>query len=159
MAPGLRIGALAAPSELLADLLAAAQTTNWMAPPLMAELACRWIEDGTADVLEQERNRVITRLKAIAETALFGLGCRDAPDNPNLWLPLGERWQGVDVAGMAKSRGILVAPAENFAINGGAVKPALRLSLTETREDKLTHDLNLLARLIAEGPGLLSFKM
>jgi DNA-binding transcriptional MocR family regulator len=159
MAPGLRIGALAAPSELLADLLAAAQTTNWMAPPLMAELACRWIEDGTADVLEQERNRVITRLKAIAETALFGLGCRDAPDNPNLWLPLGERWQGVDVAGMAKSRGILVAPAENFAINGGAVKPALRLSLTETREDKLTHGLNLLASLIAEGPGPLSFKM
>lgn len=159
MAPGLRIGALAAPSGLLADLLAAAQTTNWMAPPLMAELACRWIEDGTADILEQERNRVIARLKAIARTALSGLGCRDAPDNPNLWLPLGARWQGVDIAGLAKSRGILVAPAEDFAINAGAAQPALRLSLSETREEKLAHGLDLLAHLISEGPGPLSFKM
>ena len=102
---------------------------------------------------------MIARLKTVAAHALSGLGCRDAPDNPNLWLPLGPRWQGVDIAGLAKARGVLVAPAEDFAINANAVQPALRLSLCETREEKLARGLDDLAELISEGPGPLSFRM
>ena len=61
MAPGLRVGALCSPPSLFDTLLAAAQTTNWMAPPLMAELASRWIEDGTAELLEVERDKAVRR--------------------------------------------------------------------------------------------------
>ena len=60
-------------------------------------------------------------------------------------------------AGLAKARGVLVAPAEDFAINANAVQPALRLSLCETREEKLARGLDDLAELISEGPGPLSF--
>lgn len=159
MAPGLRIGALAAPSALLGDLLAAAQTTNWMAPPLMAELACRWIEDDTADVLEQERNRVIARLQGVAAEALDGLDYHMAPDSPNLWLLLGARWRGADFAGMAEARGILVSSSDSFAILPGATDPAVRISLTETNQERLRAGLETLADLAREGPGPLSFRM
>ena len=159
MAPGLRIGALAAPGFLLADLLAAAQTTNWMAPPLMAELACRWIEDDTADILEQERNRIIARLQRVAAEALSGLDFRMAPDSPNLWLLLGPRWRGANFAVMAEARGVLVSPSESFAILAGATDPAVRLSLTETDEERLKTGLENLAELLREGPGPLSFRM
>jgi DNA-binding transcriptional MocR family regulator len=159
MAPGLRIGALAAPEDLLDDLLAAAQTTNWMAPPLMAELACRWIEDGTADVLEQERNLAIARLQAVAEAAFKGLDYRMAADNPNLWLKLGPRWQGADFAALAESNGVIVSPSRSFAIAPGASVPAVRLSLTERDEARLKRGLDTLARLADEGPRPLAFQM
>jgi DNA-binding transcriptional MocR family regulator len=159
MAPGLRIGALAAPDYLLDDLLAAAQTTNWMAPPLMAELACRWIEDGTADVLEQERNLSIARLQAVAEAAFKGLDYRMAADNPNLWLKLGPRWQGADFAALAESNGVIVSPSRSFAIAPGASVPAVRLSLTERDEARLKRGLDTLARLADEGPRPLAFQM
>jgi DNA-binding transcriptional MocR family regulator len=159
MAPGLRIGALAAPDYLLDDLLAAAQTTNWMAPPLMAELACRWIEDGTADVLEQERNLAIARLQAVAEAAFKGLDYRMAADNPNLWLKLGPRWQGADFAALAESNGVIVSPSRSFAIAPGASVPAVRLSLTERDEARLKRGLDTLARLADEGPRPLAFQM
>jgi DNA-binding transcriptional MocR family regulator len=159
MAPGLRIGALAAPGELLDDLLAAAQTTNWMAPPLMAELACRWIEDGTADVLERERNQVIGRVQALAEAAFKGLDYRIAADNPNLWLKLGPRWQGADFAAMAESSGIITSPSHSFAIAPGTGAPAVRLSLTERDEALLRRGLKRLAELVGEGPRPLAFQM
>ncbi len=159
MAPGLRIGALAAPDDLLDDLLAAAQTTNWMAPPLMAELACRWIEDGTADVLEQERNLAIARLQAVAEAAFKGLDYRMAADNPNLWLKLGPRWQGADFAALAESNGVIVSPSRSFAIAPGTSVPAVRLSLTERDEARLKRGLDTLARLADEGPRPLAFQM
>lgn len=159
MAPGLRIGALAAPDDLLDDLLAAAQTTNWMAPPLMAELASRWIEDGTADILEHERNLAVTRLQAVAEAAFGGLDYRMAADNPNLWLKLGPRWQGADFAAMAESNGVIVSPSRSFAIAPGSSAPAVRLSLTERDEARLKRGLDKLARLADEGPRPLAFQM
>jgi DNA-binding transcriptional MocR family regulator len=51
LAPGLRIGYVLAPPSMLADIAAAVSLTSWMAPPLMAEIARRWIEDGTARAL------------------------------------------------------------------------------------------------------------
>ena len=60
VAPGLRVGCISSPPGLFSDLLVATQTTNWMAPPLMAELACRWIEDGTVDLLSQEHDHIIS---------------------------------------------------------------------------------------------------
>jgi DNA-binding transcriptional MocR family regulator len=159
MAPGLRIGALAAPDDLLDDLLAAAQTTNWMAPPLMAELASRWIEDGTADIMEHERNLAVTRLQAVAEAAFGGLDYRMAADNPNLWLKLGPRWQGADFAAMAESNGVIVSPSRSFAIAPGSSAPAVRLSLTERDEARLKRGLDKLARLADEGPRPLAFQM
>jgi DNA-binding transcriptional MocR family regulator len=79
VAPGLRVGSITAPARLYPDLVAVTQTTSWMAPPLMAELACRWIEDGTAEALERQREAVTRRLHGVAEAALAGAAYRREP--------------------------------------------------------------------------------
>jgi len=59
VAPGLRIGFLHSPEELLERQASIVGASAWMAPPLTAELATSWIEDGTAErILDWgERNR------------------------------------------------------------------------------------------------------
>ncbi|MBT4464131.1 MAG: PLP-dependent aminotransferase family protein, partial [Rhodospirillaceae bacterium] len=71
IAPGLRIGYVVGPSAATAKLAHAVQFTSWMAAPLMAEIATRWIIDGTADELiewhrENARFRTALALKTLS---------------------------------------------------------------------------------------------
>ncbi|MDA0663006.1 MAG: PLP-dependent aminotransferase family protein, partial [Proteobacteria bacterium] len=49
VAPGLRTGYVVAPAGRVENVSTAVRASCWMAPPLMAEIATRWISDGTAD--------------------------------------------------------------------------------------------------------------
>ena len=159
MAPGLRVGALCSPPALFSELLAAAQTTNWMAPPLMAELASRWIEDGTAELLEEERDRAARRLQEIAASCLAGLDHRSAEDSWNLWLPLPAGWSGRDFAAKALERGVIVTAGEDFAIDPVQPVPAVRICLSEVGTARLGRALGEIARLAGSGPGPVAFAM
>ncbi|MDP1363076.1 hypothetical protein Q6303_28175, partial [Klebsiella variicola] len=46
--PGLRIGYLAAPDRYVAAVANRHLVSNWMATPMVAEIATHWVEDGTA---------------------------------------------------------------------------------------------------------------
>src|SRR5215469_1419564 len=68
LAPGLRIGYVHVPSEAVERVAAALRATVYMATPLMAALATRWIEDGTADrLVEQKRSEIAARQKLARE--------------------------------------------------------------------------------------------
>ena len=159
LAPGLRVGAISAPARLYPDLVAVTQTTSWMAPPLMAELACRWIEDGTLAELDRKRDRVTRHLHGIAEAALAGLPYRREPHNNHLWLPLGAPWSGAEFAAKAAERGVLVAPAEDFAIDPSRAPAAVRLCLPNIAESALQTALGKLVALARGGPGPAGFRM
>ena len=61
-APGLRIGFLHAPQRLLSRLSAAMAAASWTAAPIMAEVAARWISDGTLDdILQRKREEAAGR--------------------------------------------------------------------------------------------------
>ena len=51
LAPGLRVGYLHSPSRFHRSLRAAISLSCWMPPPLMAEVASVWIDEGTASRL------------------------------------------------------------------------------------------------------------
>ena len=159
VAPGLRVGVIAAPARFHGDLVAVTQTTSWMAPPLMAELACRWIEDGTVTELERARDQITERLQAVAAEALTGLGCRQAPHNSHLWLPLAAPWSGAEFAAKAAERRILVSPAEDFAIDPTRAPAAARICLPNLEEARLAAALGALAGLARGGPGPAEFRM
>jgi DNA-binding transcriptional MocR family regulator len=56
VSPGLRIGYLVVPSSLHDKACTAVRASCWMAAPLMAEIATRWIRDGgAAQILEAQR--------------------------------------------------------------------------------------------------------
>ncbi|MEM7226941.1 MAG: PLP-dependent aminotransferase family protein [Pseudomonadota bacterium] len=159
VAPGLRIGSIAAPPRLLPDLVAVTQATSWMAPPLMAEVASRWIVDGTVDALAGQREHITRSLHQVAERALAGLAYRAEPHNTHLWLPLEAPWSGREFAAKAAERKILVSPAEHFAIDQSAVPAAVRICLCNVEERLLEDALGRLAQLARGGPGPLEFQM
>ena len=70
-APGLRIGFLHAPQRLLSRLSAAMAAASWTAAPIMAEVAARWLSDGTLDeILKRKREEAAGRQDVAA--SVFG---------------------------------------------------------------------------------------
>jgi DNA-binding transcriptional MocR family regulator len=93
LAPGLRVGFTVAPPALGPRIAAAIRGTTWMAAPLMAEIASRWIHDGTAEtILARKRKEAAARYR-IAKKALEGFAVQAHPEAYHLWLPLPKPWR------------------------------------------------------------------
>src|SRR2546426_691841 len=130
LAPGLRIGFLAAPRRLIDRMIPALAATTWMASPLMAELAARLIEDGTADALVERKRKEAAARQALAAKILGPPpGALAHPNGYHMWLPLPEPWCGEDFASRARQRGVAANPRGSFPAAGGKAPPAVRASL------------------------------
>ncbi|MBM3525608.1 MAG: PLP-dependent aminotransferase family protein, partial [Alphaproteobacteria bacterium] len=93
IAPGIRIGFIAAPSAFHDRLAGGLRASLWMAPPVLAEVAARLIRDGTARKLaERQREEVVAR-QAIARRILAGATMMAPPHSLHLWLQLPEPWR------------------------------------------------------------------
>ena len=149
VAPGLRIGYLSAPPDLLKRQASIVGASAWMATPISAELATRWIEDGTAEkILDSHRAEAIARLKLA--TAKLGhhsisatTGCH------HIWLTLPEPWRAMDFTEEAKRRGIVIAPAEIFAAGRSNAPHAVRICIgIPRRRKRLDYALDVLAEIL-----------
>jgi len=167
VAPGLRVGAVCAPQVLLPDLVAASQTTSWMVPPLMAEVACRWIEDGTANELMQQRNKLSERLNERAAEALSGIEFWSDRHNTHLWLPLSPPWSGERFAARAAEQRVTISAGERFAMDPdralesghGSSLTGVRLCMANVPEAALRRALKTLAALLTDRGGPVEFQM
>src|SRR5258707_10809036 len=93
LAPGLRVGFTVAPPALFPRIAAAIRGTTWMAAPLMAEIASRWIQDGTAEtILARKRKEAAARYR-IARKALERFAIQAHPEAYHLWLALPKPWR------------------------------------------------------------------
>jgi DNA-binding transcriptional MocR family regulator len=100
-----------------------------MATPLVAEIATRWIADGTADELVAwQRSQLALRHRS-AERLLAGLGYRHHPHSLHLWLALPEGWRAEELVSEARVRGVAITPAAPFTVNREAAENAVRISL------------------------------
>lgn len=159
IAPGLRIGALAAPDRLFDRILAASQTTSWMAPPLMAELASIWIQDGTAAQLAAQRIAITHHLLAIARECLADLPYHADADNSHLWLPLPGSWSAAEFAARCAEAGVRVSPSNHFAIDTTDSLAAVRICLTNIDDARLRQALSAVAGLVTDSPMPTAFQM
>lgn len=151
LAPGLRIGFLHAPSEVVDRLAAAISATTFIAPPPAAEVVATWIADGTADeVMEWKRGEVRKR-QQLAKKILSGLDYRAHPASPHGWLTVPEPRCVSDFVSQARMRGVLVSPAEDFAAGRLTNAHAVRLCLGPVRDRKrLTGALQTIAEILHE---------
>lgn len=154
LVPGLRIGYIGTPAAYTARISAAVRTSVWMAPPLMAEIAARWIEDGTAQrLMDWQRGEAGAR-QALAAQMLAGFPHQAQPQGFHLWLPLPEPWRESEFVAAARARGVAVAPADLFAVQRGAAPPALRLCVSAPPTiEVLREGLSVVAELLAQPPG------
>jgi DNA-binding transcriptional MocR family regulator len=160
LAPGLRVGFIAAPQALVSRLGGAIRGTTWMAAPLMAEIAARWIEDGTADTVLARMRKETAARQALATRALSGARYDAHPAAFHVWLHLPEPWRADAFAAAARARGVMVAPAAAFAVASGsgraqrgAPPQAVRVCLGAVRDrGELERGLRVLHGLLQAAP-------
>jgi DNA-binding transcriptional MocR family regulator len=128
VAPGLRIGFIAAPAALVPALERVIRATTWHTPSLTAAIACRWLTDGTVDRLETQKRDDARLRQSIASEVLAGLPCVRHPSSYFLWLPLPQDARPDRIAAALADRRVAVSTAEPFATTP-TVPQALRLAL------------------------------
>ena len=157
IAPGLRIGYLAPPPKLVERIGSAVRASCWMAAPLMAEVAARWIEDGVADdILLNHRATAETR-RALATKKLQDFSFEAPAGSLHIWIYLPEPWRAAEFVSAAQVQGVAVAPAETFAVGRGDIPHAVRICLGTPRDNAtLINGLDTLAALLGDADASLS---
>lgn len=114
-APGLRIAYLVAPPSHLPRVHAAMRASVWSAAPLMAQLASRWLSDGTIDLWITRKRALAERRQAIALACLDGLGSTGYAGAFHRLVPVPAPIRCDDVVAALQARGVAVTPVDAFA--------------------------------------------
>lgn len=151
--PGLRIGWLVVPEAYVTTAFSRHMVTNWMATPLMAEIASRLIEQGTADKLVFWQRGMLARRNVMAAECLDGLNWRGNPHGLHVWLTLPVAWDEAGFVNSARLRGVAVAPGAAFETSEkrGEYR-GIRICLGTPDERDLHTALTTIARLARNHP-------
>jgi DNA-binding transcriptional MocR family regulator len=150
--PGLRIGYLAAPDRYVAAVANRHLVSNWMATPMVAEIASKWVSDGTALELVRWQRDALRRRLAIAAEALAGVAFRAQRDGMHLWLELPQDRSEEGFVAQARLQGVAIAPGTSFRIAETPWRPAVRISLGSTTEGELRAGLGVVTKLLLGDP-------
>ncbi len=150
--PGLRVGYIAAPDRYMAAVANRQLVSNWMATPLVAEIASRWVSDGTAMELVRWQRVAVRRRLDIAAEMLAGVDYRSHRDGLHLWLPLPVEHSEEGFVAQARLQGVAIAPGASFRISQSPWRPAVRISLGSTTEGELRTGLGVVNRLLLGDP-------
>lgn len=145
--PGLRAGYLVVPDLMIPAFVNRHLVTNWMATGLIAEIAARWVEDGTAwDLLLWQRAALEERHRAAAEI-LGDLPRREHPHSLHVWLPLPEGWREDQLITHARLQGVAIAPGSSFATGPEVETSAVRISVGPTSLERFRRGLQAVVHL------------
>jgi DNA-binding transcriptional MocR family regulator len=124
---GLRIGYLTMPRRLALRAESVLRVSSWMASSPMAEVATRWIMDGTAQHLVLvQRERLGTRQAMVREVlSRYLLGSH--PQALSAWLKVPDYWQADRVTRELRKREIAVTSPDPFLVRGAERPNAVRL--------------------------------
>jgi DNA-binding transcriptional MocR family regulator len=152
LAPGLRIGYLLVPPALTSRIGAGIRATTWMATPLMAAIAARWLEDGTAKQLVKRRRDEARARQKLAAGLLKGFEREAHPAGNHIWLHLPDPWRSETLAEAARRRGVIVTPAQAFVVGRATAPHAVRVCLAAARDrNDLEEGLRRLVEVL-QGP-------
>ena len=153
MAPGLRVGFTAAPPDLVPRIAAGVRVMSWMVPPLMGEIARRWIEGGGADLLVADLRATAARRRALADDILgSAVAYQAARECYHLWTRLPPGWSASAFVEQARRAGVILQTPDVFAVGRCTIDDHVRLCMgTEQSEARYTEGLHRLARVLEEG--------
>jgi DNA-binding transcriptional MocR family regulator len=151
VAPGLRVGYLVVPPARRRYVEAAMAASVWMTPPLMGEIAARWIDDGTArQAMQVKREAAIRRMdgvtKALGHQRLFVQS-----GSLHAWLCLPDSWKAQIFASESAARGVSVVPSGSFCPNPQPPVEAVRICFGAPPTDAdVAAGVSILAQLVSE---------
>lgn len=161
LAPGLRVGFIAAPAHLIGRISNAIRLSCWMAPPLTVEVVRRWIVSGQARAIIEDTRAIIAHRRTLTERMLLdltpGLSTTTPPESYHLWLRLPEGWTSNALVDAAHGAGMILQRTDVFAADrsaNGLARDHLRLCLgTEGHEARFTEGLRRLVELLRHPSG------
>ncbi|UCG61315.1 MAG: PLP-dependent aminotransferase family protein [Candidatus Zixiibacteriota bacterium] len=154
IAGGLRICYLVPPKKDLEGIYRVLIGASLQISPLLAELAAMWITDGTADRTVAHKMAEAKKRSSLARDILKGLKFNSAPSSYFIWLKLPEHWHRRDFAAETRRRGVIVAPADIFAVDSDNCGNAARICLGgHTDTEILERGLKIVASVTRGGPG------
>ena len=150
--PALRIGYLVAPDYAVAAVASRHLVTNWVATPIMSELASQWVMDGTAwEMVRWQRRALKTRFE-IAEKCLHGTQFRSHPQSLHIWLRLPAPWSEEEFVAHARIRGVAVAPGSSFVTTPSHSAGGVRICIGASEVDELHRGLEIIAHILLGAP-------
>jgi DNA-binding transcriptional MocR family regulator len=153
LAPGLRVGYVATSPAARRNAIASCLGATTWAVPLCAEIASRWIDDGTAMSITQQRIRTAKERQQMARRQLGTSFTMPSMPSFHLWLPLPEPWRVDEFIANAEELGVSLAPTDIFVPGRAATPHAVRVCLSaEDKGSRLVEGLGLLARLLGGNP-------
>ncbi|MCW5772893.1 MAG: PLP-dependent aminotransferase family protein [Rhodospirillaceae bacterium] len=155
MGPGLRVGWIMAPENLVRRLDEARYSMTGSQPSIAFEIARRWIADGTAAEIMRRLRREMAARQSLAKTRLAGLAFDFDPAAFHIFLHLAEPWRREDFVQAALTHGVRIVSASAFIVGREVAPHAVRVSLAAARDhDTLDRALVILAELAQARPGV-----
>lgn len=152
--PGVRIGWLVAPGELVESIRQVRWVTDLASPTLTQSVMERFCRRGFLERhLERIRGVNALRLKAMLQAleAHFpkGASWTRPRGGMTLWAELPDTVNTLDLFRIAAERGVVFSPGPAFFPNGGG-RHAMRLSFNRESEARIRRGIRILGELIAE---------
>lgn len=133
---GLRVGYLAMPKRLALRTESILRVNSWMATPLVAEIATRWIDDGRAQELVALQRKLLAGRQAMVREYL-GEYLQGYPEQAlAAWLGIPAHWEVDSLVRALRRRHIAVTPPEPFLVRGTPRPRAVRLCVGAECSDK-----------------------
>src|SRR5215208_3080056 len=130
--PGMRLGCVAAPPEMLDSIVGAVWASMIMASPIGADLLSGWIEDGTAARIAEWKRHEFGARQAMVRRLFEGERYQMHAGSPHIWLQLPARWSSESFVSHARARGVMVNASTQFAA-GDQPPRAVRVCLGPPR--------------------------
>jgi DNA-binding transcriptional MocR family regulator len=114
--PGLRLGCAVPPASLVDKVTSAVWATMINTSPIGADIMSSWIEDGTAARIAEWKRHEVAARQQMARRLLQGERLQTQPSSPHIWLQLPAKWDSDTFTAHARSRGVVVNAAYEFAV-------------------------------------------
>ncbi len=150
--PGLRVGYLVVPDAFQSAVANRHLVTSWVVTPLMAEIASRWIEDGSMQTLLEWQREALGKRNRLMRKILKGIPFFASPNGLHIWMPLPGSW-GEDIfISQVRAQGIAVAPGSIFAVSDTSSSSGVRICLGEPSLADLEYGAGIIATMLRHQP-------
>ncbi|WP_051099701.1 PLP-dependent aminotransferase family protein [Pseudomonas sp. 10-1B] len=124
---GLRIGYLVMPKTLSSRTKSVLRVNGWMGTPIMAEIASRWIRDGSADLLIQKQRLLVAERQAVISECFSDFILGHHPYALSAWIGVPPHWEAAGLVNTLRERHIAITPPDPFVVPGIVKPPAVRI--------------------------------
>lgn len=126
---GLRIGYLVVPAHYSIRAASILRVTGWSATNVVAEMASRWVLDGTAQALLAVQRSEAEARQAIVSDVLAPFVAGSHPLSLCAWLSVPERWTEEGLVRALARKGVAVTPSDPFVAGGERPVGGIRICL------------------------------